>query len=70
MCFSVDLRLTRNCFTNPSILLSICACSDAETAWGGVCRSCGPESGKRTRFMTQHHIGTVLESASGIPAPD
>src|SRR5262245_37665786 len=55
--------------TKWSIRFSIWACSDFETACGGVFSSCGPESGNSTRFITQHQIGIVFESASGMPKP-
>jgi hypothetical protein len=58
--------LTKKSRTNPSIRLTICACSDAETACGGVCNSCS-FSGNSALFSTQHQIGIVLESASGMP---
>ena len=54
----------------PGIRASIWACSDGPTTSGGVCRACwSTASGNRRRFMTVHHIGTVLANASGMLLP-
>lgn len=64
---------TKNCCTNPSILLSICVFSLSETALGGVNRlnASSPffSTPKSALSITQHQKGTVLLSASGILFP-
>lgn len=64
---------TKNCFTNPSIFLSICVFSLPETALGGVnkLRASSPflSTPKIALFITQHQNGTVLLSASGMLFP-
>jgi len=64
----VNARRTSKSRTNPASLSSICACSDAPTTRGGVWRVwASSRSGNRARLMTAHQIGTVFDSASGMP---
>lgn len=67
------LRHTRNCCTNPLILLSICAFSLSETALGGVKRFSASSpllsAPNRALLITQHQNGTVLLRASGMLLP-
>jgi hypothetical protein len=71
--YVVNLRfiaqITRNCRTKPSILLLIWACSLNDIACGGVYNECTLSVPKTARLMTQHHIGIVLLSASGMLFP-
>ena len=62
---------TINCRTNPSIFVSICACSLSLTACGGENNFTSPFSSlpKIALLMTQHHMGIVLLNASGILFP-
>lgn len=56
--------------TNASRRASICECSDGPTIVSGVCRATPwHASASKSLFMTAHHIGRVLERASGILFP-
>ena len=56
-----------SCWSKSGRRWAICACSERDTALGGVWRGCALVlMGKRARLSTLHQMGMVLERASGM----